>query len=377
MAGKVNEAFRFFFSVALGDGSPATGIVSGDFTVTVRNPQDTATMAAPTVTEVANGQYYFDILAAFTNTHGAGQYGVTIAVDSTTPKAKDVGGVTIPYFARDVDDVAQPGDAMDLVADSVDASAVATSGAQEIRDEILADSTPFNGANIDAAISSRATPADITAAETTLLAQHTATQAAIAALNDLSIADVQTALTNQGYTAVRAALLDNLTNLDAAVSSVLTAIGALNDLSQADVQSAMTAQGYTTIRAALLDNLDAAVSAVLTAIGALNDIDQAGVQAALTAQGYTVGRAPLLDNLDATISGVPAAVDRGGHGGYRATGDCQPRRAGQLTRGGERRGDSCRSRCHRTRPHTIDRRPGAVDDRGWCRSGRRRRCGVG
>lgn len=81
----------------------------------------------------------------------------------------------------------------------------------------------------------------------------------LTALNDVSIADVQMALTNQGYTAARALLLDNL---DAAISSVATAIAALNDLSQADVQAAMTAQGYTAVRAALLDNLDTSVAAV-------------------------------------------------------------------------------------------------------------------
>ena len=71
--------------------------------------------------------------------------------------------------------------------------------------------------------------------------------------------------------------------MDAAISSVITAIAALNDLSQADVQSAMTAQGYTTVRAALLDNLDAAVSAVLTAIAALNDVSVLDIDVQLTA----------------------------------------------------------------------------------------------
>lgn len=47
---------------------------------------------------------------------------------------------------------------------------------------------------------------------------------AIAALNDLSIADVQTALTNQGYTNVRAALLDNL---DMAISGIAAAVDAV------------------------------------------------------------------------------------------------------------------------------------------------------
>ncbi|MCP4878344.1 MAG: hypothetical protein GY896_23060 [Gammaproteobacteria bacterium] len=65
-------------------------------------------------------------------------------------------------------------------------------------------------ARLDVDVSSRATPADVSASEAVITA-------AIAALNDLSIADVQTALTTQGYTTVRAALLDNL---DVPVSSV-------------------------------------------------------------------------------------------------------------------------------------------------------------
>lgn len=111
--------------------------------------------------------------------------------------------------------------------------------------DILSDATPFPGANIDATISSRASSAEI------------------AALNDLSIADVQTALTNQGYTAARALLLDNL---DATISSratpadITAALATLNDLSIADVQTALTNQGYTAARALLLDNLDAAIS---------------------------------------------------------------------------------------------------------------------
>lgn len=186
----------------------------------------------------------------------------------------------------------QPGviNAAVVATDAIDADALAADSIIEIQ-------------------SGLATSAALSLVETNLLTQHTATQNAIAALNDLNIADIQTAMTNQGYTTVRAVLLDNLTDLDASISSVLANIAALNDLSQADVQTAMTAQGYTTIRAALLDNLDAAISTVTAAIVALNDIDQSDVQAALTAQGYTTGRSLLLDNLDATISGVPAAVD--------------------------------------------------------------------
>ncbi len=136
-------------------------------------------------------------------------------------------------------------------------------------------------------------------------ASHTQTQADISVLKNLSQADVQSAMTAQGYTVARAAKLDFL---DVAISTVVTNIGALNDLSQADVQTAMTGQGYTVARAALIDNLDAAISSIVTVIAALNDIDIADVQTAMSNQGYTAGRASNLDNLDATISSIALAI---------------------------------------------------------------------
>ena len=142
-------------------------------------------------------------------------------------------------------------------------------------------------------------------------------------VDDLTQADVQAAMTAQGYTTGRAPLLDNL---DAAVSSrsshsaadvraemdansvdldaIQAQIAGLNDLSQADVQAALTAQGYTTARAANLDNLDAAISTVLSQIAALNDISITDVQTALTNQGYTTARAVLLDNLVTILASV-------------------------------------------------------------------------
>jgi hypothetical protein len=143
---------------------------------------------------------------------------------------------------------AAPGDAMDLVTNALDAAALAADAVTEIQSAILSDATPFQGARVDAAVSSRATQAQILsdatpfagasiagikartdnlpsdpADESNQLAQHTATQAAIAALQDLSIADVQTALTNQGYTPTRAGYLDNL---DAAITTRATNAGA-------------------------------------------------------------------------------------------------------------------------------------------------------
>lgn len=70
---------------------------------------------------------------------------------------------------------AEPGDAMDLIAnavdatsvatDAIDADALATDAVNEIRDSILSDSTPFAGANIDTTISSRSSHSAADAAD--------------------------------------------------------------------------------------------------------------------------------------------------------------------------------------------------------------------
>lgn len=125
---------------------------------------------------------------------------------------------------------------------------------------------------------------------------------AISTLHDIDVVGVQSALTNQGYTTGRAPLLDNLDK----------AISILHDVDITDIQTALTNQGLTTGRAVLMDNLsalDGTVSSVIAAIGALNDLSTLDVQNAMTTQGYNTARAALLDYLDALVSNVPAAVD--------------------------------------------------------------------
>lgn len=91
--------------------------------------------------------------------------------------------------------------------------------------------------------------------------------AQISGLNDLSIIDVQTALTSQGYTTARALLLDNL---DGSISSVLTAIGNLNDISVGDILSAVLASGNT------VDDELSGILALRDFIEGGRDIDFAG-----------------------------------------------------------------------------------------------------
>jgi hypothetical protein len=236
--------------------------------------------------------------------------------------------------------------------------------------DILSDATPFAGADIadiladTDAIDTRlpTDPAD----ESLQQASHTQTQSDIAALNDLAIADVQTALTNQGYTAARA---PNLDNLDATVSSrsdfdettdpvELLDSGGTAGTSAAelvtDIEADLAANhgagqwdgtdsdwtagereqiryrlaidgtqtdpttGVGTLEDILADTdaidtrlpsdpadeslQQAAHTQTQSDIAALNNLSIAGVQTAMTNQGYTAARAPNLDNLDATVS---------------------------------------------------------------------------
>jgi len=134
--------------------------VPGDEMDLVTDAVDTTSLAdgAITAAKVATDAIDADALA----TDAVNEIRDAILSDST------------PFAGANIDAAissrAAPGDAMDLVAnavdatsvatDAIDADALATDAVNEIRDAILSDSTPFAGANIDAAISSRAAPGD-------------------------------------------------------------------------------------------------------------------------------------------------------------------------------------------------------------------------
>ena len=145
MSGKVNEAYAQTFAVRNGNGSPRTGLVSGDFTITVRDPANT-TSDTPLAVEVGGGMYRFTIAAAFTLANGVGEYGWTIEL-TTAPF--DLSSGTVSFFLRDTDDLAQPGDTMALTAAAIDA----------IWDELQAGHVTAGsfGVFLDALISSRST----------------------------------------------------------------------------------------------------------------------------------------------------------------------------------------------------------------------------
>jgi hypothetical protein len=180
-------------------------------------------------------QGYTTVRAALLDNLDASISGVPSAVDAVLTAAHGSGSWT---SATDVDWTAEEKNQIRFRLAMDGTQSDPTTGTGTIED-ILTDTTAIDGRL-------PADPAD----ESNQLAAHAVTQGLITALNDLSIADVQTALTNQGYTTVRAALLDNL---DSPITAVLAAIAALNDLSQSDIQAALDAQGYTSARAAMIE----------------------------------------------------------------------------------------------------------------------------
>ena len=197
-------------------------------------------------------------------------------------------------------DIAQAGDAMDLVTDAVDSDAVATTGANEIRDSILSDSTPFAGANIDAAISSRAAPGD---------AMDLVTDAVDAA-----------AVATTGANEIRDAILSDSTpfagaNIDAAISSRAAPGDAMDLVTDAVDSAAVATTGANEIRDAILSdstafpgaNIDAAISTRATQAQILSDATPfagANVDATISSRATQTS----VDALDAAVDGCHLSV---------------------------------------------------------------------
>ncbi len=147
-------------------------------------------------------------------------------------------------------------------------------------------------------------------------AEHDATQAAIAGLNDISASDVDTTLTaahgagswQTGAGADPATIADAV--WDEARAGHTTA-GTYGEFT-GDAAMRGTDGANTTVPMAAATS-QTEHDATQAAIGALNDLDATAVAAAtqtgLTAQGYTVGRAPGLDNLDATVSSRASSAE--------------------------------------------------------------------
>ena len=95
-----DKNLRVWFQAVTSAGQLRTGIASGSFTIVVVNNNDTAN-TVPLVSESLQkpGLYYFDVPSSFFTTHGAGDYGVSIQIDTIT------GGGGAPHVRSAMSDV--------------------------------------------------------------------------------------------------------------------------------------------------------------------------------------------------------------------------------------------------------------------------------
>jgi hypothetical protein len=175
--------------------------------------------------------------------------------------------------------------------------------------------------------------ASVAAATVTKIQNGLATSASIAALNDVSTGDISTTLDSQGLTAIRAAKLENLDNLDVASSTLATAANlttvdgklpaalvagridaSIGVVANDAITAAAIDTGALTAAAFAADSIAAAAikadavakiqagMATSVEITNLNDLSGADVQTVLDTQGFTALRAEAMDNMDAPIT---------------------------------------------------------------------------
>lgn len=168
---------------------------------------------------------------------------------------------------------AVPGDAMDLVANAVDASAVATTGANEIRDAILTDSTPFAGANVDAAISTRAVAGDAMDLVTDAVDASSLAATAVAEIADGVLDEALSGHTTLGTVG------EALNRLDADVSSRAAPGDSVDLVANAINAAAISTTGADEIAASVWS----ALTATYAAVGSMGEA-QGRLDAAITSR---------------------------------------------------------------------------------------------
>jgi hypothetical protein len=117
-------------------------------------------------------------------------------------------GDTLETLSDQIDGTAVPGSEMNLADDAITAPKYDETTAFPVKsDDAGATQIARTGADGDT-LETLSDQIDTRESTTDAAAREAAVLAAIAALNNLSIADVQTALTNQGYTSARAAMIE-------------------------------------------------------------------------------------------------------------------------------------------------------------------------
>lgn len=107
LVAKRDDGFRVWFTVSTSAGVLRTGLLSGNFVVSIVDPDDSAS-ASYSVSESAQkaGLYFFDVPAAFLITNGVGDYVAVIEVSALSPKLNAVASTMIAVSSQDIDSLA-------------------------------------------------------------------------------------------------------------------------------------------------------------------------------------------------------------------------------------------------------------------------------
>lgn len=205
-------------------------------------------------------------------------------------------------------------DATDFFATLDDAVLSAIAALNNLSQANIRTAVGLASANLDTQLADLPTNAELS---TALASADDAVLAAVAALNNLSQADIRTAVglatgnldTQLGDLPTNAELASSLAAAD---DAVLAAIAALNNLSQANIRTAIglasanldTQLADLPTNAELASSLASADDAVLAAIAALNNLSSAGAQSAAAAALAAYDAATGAD-----VSAVGAYVD--------------------------------------------------------------------
>lgn len=110
---KDTSGFRAWFAALQSNGTLRTGLIAADFTATIVNPADNAlTLASVAESSVKAGFYTFQVPSAFLVTHGIGEYGVLLEINtfgvSGAPQVRTAYANPLKVSLKDLDDIPDP-----------------------------------------------------------------------------------------------------------------------------------------------------------------------------------------------------------------------------------------------------------------------------
>lgn len=110
---KDTSGFRAWFTALQSNGTLRVGLIAADFTITVVNQNDNAsTLASASESSVKAGLYTFQIPSSFLTTHGVGEYGILIEVNtfgaSGPPQVRTAFADVLKVSQKDLNDIPDP-----------------------------------------------------------------------------------------------------------------------------------------------------------------------------------------------------------------------------------------------------------------------------